>query len=180
MSTKTITWVVVGILIVLSAIFLGSLGSIPTPDIKTSSDVNAVIPAPTDYVVDESGVLTDTQKADIRALLDVTDNQGDIQVGVLVVKTTAPLTIEEYGIRVGEAWKVGFSEQDNGAIVILATEDRKVRIEVGYGLEGIITDAKAGDIIDEFMIPSLKKGDWAEAITNGVKAIQAYNTERTQ
>lgn len=173
MKVSNVVGIVIFAILIVGLLF--ALGSLKSGDIKSSSDVNVELPAPTDYLIDESGVLTVQQKSDIKSQLFVLDNTKAIQVGVLVVKTTAPLSIEEYGIRVAEKWKVGLAGLDNGAIIIVATEDRKVRIEVGYGLEGVITDAKAGDIIDSYMIPSLKTSDWAGAIKSGITGIQKYN-----
>jgi uncharacterized protein len=87
---------------------------------------------------------------------------------VLIVLTTAPETIEQYSIRVAEAWKIGRKKIDDGALLVVAKNDRHLRIEVGYGLEGSLTDATTKRIIDEDITPKFKAGDFAGGITAGV------------
>lgn len=129
-----------------------------------------IYPEPSDYAVDSAGVLSNEELVNLNQILKASDNESR-QIGIAIVKTTAPLEIEEYGIKLAEKWKVGNKNTDNGIIIILATEDRKVRLEVGYGLEGQIPDAVAGRIIDESMIPALKENNWNEALLKGVEAI---------
>ncbi|MFN3605098.1 MAG: TPM domain-containing protein [Leptonema sp. (in: bacteria)] len=93
------------------------------------------------------------------------------QIVILTVDTIQPYTIEEYGIKIAEKWKIGQKNQDNGIIIILAKQERKVRIEVGYGLEGDLPDAKCKQIIEEKMIPYFKKGDFNYGILKGVEEI---------
>jgi len=146
-------------------------GGVDGSQLGTIGTMNEVFyPEATNYAVDTSGVLTADQLATLNTKLGAIQGK---EIGVAVVKTTAPLSIEEYGIKLAEKWKVGNADLDNGAIIIIATEDRKVRIEVGYGLEGDINDAKAGRIIDNHMLPSLKKGDWYGAIVGGIDGINA-------
>ncbi len=130
----------------------------------------AYYPEPTNYAVDTAGALSEEQLADLNLRLKAMDMDAH-QFAVAVVKTTAPLTIEEYAIKIAEKWKVGYEGLDNGAIIVLAVDDRKVRIEVGRGLEGDITDSEAGRIIDEAMIPYLKANAWYDAIVEGLNAL---------
>lgn len=158
------TIVVIAILAVMATIVFSSISS-SNPQILDGisiSTAEAFYPEPDNYAVDVAGALTPEQLIDLNAKLKTMDSDKH-QFGVVIVETTQPLSIEEYGIKLAEKWKVGYKGLDNGAIVILATKDRKVRIEVGYGLEGDINDAKAGRIIDNY-IPSLKVGDWNSAI----------------
>jgi uncharacterized protein len=90
---------------------------------------------------------------------------------VLIVPTTAPETIEQYSIRVAEAWKIGRKKIDDGAILLVAKNDRKLRIEVGYGLEGALTDVTSQRIIDEIITPKFRSGDFAGGISDGVDRI---------
>jgi len=160
-------------------LFGGILVSAGLSDVGTSSptapvvEAEAFYPEATNYAVDAAGALSADQLASLNSLL----KENKTEIGVAVVKSTKPLQIEEYGIKLAEKWKVGDAEKDNGAIIIIATEDRKVRIEVGYGLEGSITDAEAGRIIDEFMIDSLKKGDWYGAIIGAINGINSKSDE---
>src|ERR1019366_7197431 len=93
------------------------------------------------------------------------------QVAVLIVPTTAPETIEQYSIRVAEAWKIGRKKIDDGALLVVAKNDRKLRIEVGYGLEGALNDVTARRIIDEIITPKFRNGDFAGGISDGVDRI---------
>jgi uncharacterized protein len=90
---------------------------------------------------------------------------------VLIVPTTAPETIEQYSIRVAEAWKIGRKKIDDGALLVIAKDDRKLRIEVGYGLEGALTDVTSKRIIDEIITPKFRSGDFAGGISSGVDRI---------
>jgi uncharacterized protein len=90
---------------------------------------------------------------------------------VLIVPTTQPETIEQYSIRVAEAWKIGRKKIDDGALLVIAKDDRKLRIEVGYGLEGALNDVTAKRIIDEVITPKFRSGDFAGGISAGVDRI---------
>src|ERR1700752_2767106 len=83
------------------------------------------------------------------------------QIAVLIVPTTDPETIEQYSIRVTEAWKIGRKKIDDGALLVIAKNDHKLRIEVGYGLEGALNDVTARRIIDEIITPKFRSGDFA-------------------
>jgi uncharacterized protein len=87
------------------------------------------------------------------------------------VPTTAPETIEQYSIRVAEAWKIGRKKIDDGALLVVAKDDRKLRIEVGYGLEGALTDVTASRIISEIITPKFRSGDFSGGISDGVEKI---------
>jgi uncharacterized protein len=105
-----------------------------------------------------------------QTLKDFETRKGS-QIAVLIVPTTAPETIEQYSIRVAEAWKIGRKKVDDGAILLVAKNDHKLRIEVGYGLEGALTDVTAQRIIDETITPKFKSGDFAGGISDGIDRI---------
>lgn len=127
------------------------------------------VPALTGRVVDQTGTLSSTEQADLsRTLADFEKRKGS-QIAVLIVPTTQPENIEQFSIRVAEAWKIGRSKVDDGAILLVAKNDRKLRIEVGYGLEGALTDATTKRIIDEIIAPRFKSGDFAGGITAGAE-----------
>ena len=90
------------------------------------------------------------------------------EIAVLIVPTTAPETIEQYSIRVVDQWKLGRRKVDDGALLLVAKDDRKLRIEVGYGLEGALNDATTKRIIDEIITPHFRSGDFAGGIDAGV------------
>src|SRR4029079_7747567 len=101
------------------------------------------------------------------------EQQSGNQLAVLIVPSTKPEPIEAYSIRVADAWKIGRKGQDNGALLVLAKDDKKVRIEVGYGLEGVLTDATSRRIIAETMAPFFRQGQFAQGINAGVDQIIA-------
>ncbi|WP_458759654.1 TPM domain-containing protein [Afipia sp. TerB] len=126
------------------------------------------VPPLTGRVVDQTGTLSATQAADLeQKLKDFEDRKGS-QIEVLIVPTTAPETIEQYSIRVAEQWKLGRKKVDDGALLLVAKDDRKLRIEVGYGLEGALNDATTKRIIDEIITPRFRNGDFADGIGAGV------------
>lgn len=125
-------------------------------------------PPPTARVIDLTDTLSgDDIAAQARRLLDFQRRKGS-QIAVLIVPTTQPETIEQYSIRVAEAWKIGRKKVDDGALLVVAKNDRKLRIEVGYGLEGALTDVTARRIIDETIAPHFKTGDFAGGIAAGI------------
>jgi uncharacterized protein len=93
------------------------------------------------------------------------------QIAILIVPTTQPETIEQYSIRAAEAWKIGRKKIDDGALLVIAKNDHKLRIEVGYGLEGALTDVTSRRIIDEVIAPRFKEGDFAGGISEGLTRI---------
>ena len=123
-----------------------------------------VIPGYTGYVNDTSGVLNPEIVSELEELLVTFSETGKGEVAILTLPTIEPYTIEEFGIRLADEWKVGNADEDNGVILIVVTEDRLVRIEVGHGAEAYITDSRAGQILDEVTVPELKNGDWNAAI----------------
>jgi uncharacterized protein len=100
------------------------------------------------------------------------------QLAVLIVPTTQPETIEQYSIRVADQWKLGRPGIDDGAILLVAKNDRTMRIEVGYGLEGVLNDATANRIVNEVILPRFRQGDFAAGIREGVdRMIQVIQGE---
>ncbi len=93
------------------------------------------------------------------------------QIAVLMLPTTQPETIDQFGIRVVEAWKLGRKGVDDGVLLLVAKDDRKLRIEVGYGLEGALNDATAKRIVAEIIAPYFKRGEFYAGIDAGVSAI---------
>jgi uncharacterized protein len=122
-------------------------------------------------VTDLTGTLTAQQSADLDARLKAWAQQKGSQVAVLIVPTTKPETIEQFSIRVAEAWKIGRKGSDDGVIVVVAKEDRSVRVEVGYGLEGAIPDAIARRIVEEIIVPRFRGGDFYGGLSEGVTSI---------
>jgi uncharacterized protein len=131
------------------------------------------LPALNTRVTDLTNTLDATQRGRLEAQLAAIDRSGRAQIAVLLLPTTQPETIEQFGIRLAEAWKMGRKGDDNGLIVIVAKDDRKMRIEVGYGLEGPIPDAIARRIIAERMAPRFKQGDFFGGLVEALTALTA-------
>jgi uncharacterized protein len=129
---------------------------------------DVAVPPLTGRVVDQTGTLASGDIAALQQTLQNFEARKGSQVAVLIVPTTAPETIEQYSIRVAEAWKIGRKKIDDGAILVVAKNDRKLRIEVGYGLEGALTDATSKRIIDEIITPRFRNGDFSGGISAGV------------
>lgn len=119
-------------------------------------------------VVDLTQTLTREQQAALSRMLEEFQGRKGSQIAVLLVPTAAPEEIEQYAIRVGEQWKTGRKNVDDGAILVVAKNDRAVRIEVGYGLEGALNDATANRIIREAILPRFREGDFYGGINAGV------------
>jgi uncharacterized protein len=133
----------------------------------------AQVPVPplTGRVTDQTATLTTEQKATLEQTLQAFEARKGSQIGVLIVPTTAPETIEQYALRVAEQWKLGRKKVDDGGVLVVAKEDRALRIEVGYGLEGALNDATSKRIISEIITPLFKQGDFYGGITAGVDQI---------
>jgi uncharacterized protein len=132
---------------------------------------DVAVPPLSGRVVDQTGTLTSGDIASLTQTLKDLETRKGSQVAVLIVPTTEPETIEQYSIRVAEAWKIGRKKIDDGALLVIAKNDRHLRIEVGYGLEGALTDVTAKRIIDEDITPKFKSGDFAGGISAGVDRI---------
>ncbi|MES1147853.1 MAG: YgcG family protein, partial [Bradyrhizobium guangdongense] len=126
------------------------------------------VPTLTGRVVDQTGSLSSSDIASLTQKLRDFETRKGSQIAVLIVPTTQPETIEQYSIRVADAWKIGRKKVDDGAILIVAKNDRHLRIEVGYGLEGALTDVTSRRIIDESIAPKFRSGDFAGGIVAGV------------
>jgi uncharacterized protein len=119
-------------------------------------------------VVDQTGTLSSGDIDSLQQTLRGFEARKGSQVAVLIVPTTEPESIEQYSLRVAEAWKIGRKKIDDGAILVVAKNDRKLRIEVGYGLEGALTDITSKRIIDEIITPRFRSGDFSGGISAGV------------
>jgi uncharacterized protein len=136
-----------------------------------AASADVAVPPLSGRVVDQTGTLSGSDIASLTQSLQSLETRKGSQVAVLIVPTTAPETIEQYSIRVAEAWKIGRKKIDDGALLVVAKDDRKLRIEVGYGLEGALNDATAKRIIDEVITPRFRSGDFSGGISAGVERI---------
>lgn len=142
------------------------LALILTWSYAASADV--AVPQLTGRVVDQTGTLSSGDVAALSQKLRDFEARKGSQIAVLIVPTTQPETIEQFSIRVAEAWKIGRKKVDDGAILVVAKNDRHLRIEVGYGLEGALTDVTSRRIIDEVITPKFRTGDFSGGIADGV------------
>jgi uncharacterized protein len=126
------------------------------------------VPPLTARVTDQTGTLTREQQAGLERMLQEFEARKGTQIAVLMVASTKPEPIEQYALRVGEQWKIGRNKVDDGAILVVAKDDRALRIEIGYGLEGVLNDATASRIIREVIVPRFREGDFYGGINAGL------------
>lgn len=124
-----------------------------------------------DRVVDTAGLLTDGTREALIGELAAHEQASSNQVVVVTLTSLQGYSIDDYGYQLGRHWGIGQKERDNGVLLIVAPKERKVRIEVGYGLEGTLTDALSHNIIQTVILPEFKKGDMAQGIVSGARAI---------
>ncbi|WLR53699.1 TPM domain-containing protein [Mesobacillus subterraneus] len=151
--------VILGILL-----FLLPAGAIAAPN---------EIPAPVGdiYVQDFANVLSENEEIQLKNIGRSIEDQTTSQIAVLTVESIGESSIEEYSVEAYRKFGLGTQENDNGVLLVIAMQEKKIRIEVGYGLEGIIPDGKAGRILDEFAIPHLQNGQPSLAVMNAYQAL---------
>src|SRR6266404_2086100 len=132
---------------------------------------DVAVPPLVGRVVDQTGTLSGGELDSLQQTLRGFEARKGSQIAVLIVPTTAPETIEQFSLRVAEAWKIGRKKIDDGAILVVAKNDHRLRIEVGYGLEGALTDITSKRIIDEIITPRFRSGDFTGGISSGVDRI---------
>jgi uncharacterized protein len=150
----------------LAALLLGLCAAL-----AAAADGLVAVPALDARVTDLTGTLGAEQRQRLEERLAAYERTKGSQIAVLMLSTTQPESIEQFGIRVADAWKIGRKGIDDGVIVVVAKDDRRLRIEVGYGLEGALNDATANRIISELMVPHFKRGDYFGGLQAGVEAI---------
>ena len=124
-------------------------------------------------IVDEAGVLSDNTIELLELQLKAHEDSTSNQLVVLVISSLKDEILEEYSLKVAETWQIGQKGKDNGVLLLVAIDDRKMRIEVGYGLEGDLTDALSNRIIRNELAPNFRQGDYDQGIVDGVDAIIA-------
>ncbi|HVZ69717.1 MAG TPA: TPM domain-containing protein [Rhizomicrobium sp.] len=128
-------------------------------------------PPLTGRVVDDAHILSDSAKASLTEKLEDLENRTSRQLVVVTLPSLQGYEIEDYGYQLGRAWGIGQKKLNNGVLFIIAPNERKVRIEVGYGLEPILTDALSNVILQERVLPKFRKGDMEAGIVDGTDAI---------
>ncbi|HVF63859.1 MAG TPA: TPM domain-containing protein [Casimicrobiaceae bacterium] len=131
----------------------------------------APIPPLQARITDQTGTLADAERQALEQKIAAWESATGNQLAILLVPSTQPEPIEAYAIRVAEAWKIGRKGQDNGVVLVVAKNDRRIRIEVGYGFEGMLTDATSRRIIDESISPAFRQNQFAGGLNAGVDRI---------
>ena len=145
-----------------------------------AAQAEVAVPPLKAHVTDLTGTLSADERTALEKGLQALESRNGSQIAVLMVPTTQPETIEQYSMRVAEAWKLGKKGVDNGLLLLVAKDDRKVRIEVGYGLEGVIPDVVAHRIIDEVITPAFKDGEYMRGLAVGLFRLEALIAETSQ
>jgi uncharacterized protein len=148
----------VAALLAFAAILGTARADVPVPPLKAR-------------VTDLTGTLNAQQKTELESRIAAYEARRGSQIAVLLLPTTKPEEIEQYSIRVAEAWKIGRKGVDDGLILVVAKDDRRLRIEVGYGLEGAIPDSVAKRVIDERITPRFRDGDFYGGVRDGVEQL---------
>lgn len=158
-STKMIqTWIKTLVLVTTLLTAVCARADVPVPILKS-------------HVTDLTTTLSIHETTRLEQKLTAFEKTKGSQVAVLIVPTTQPEAIEQYSIHVAEAWKLGRKGIDDGVLLLIAKNDKALRIEVGYGLEGVLPDAMAKRIIEEIIVPKFKEGNFVHGIDAGVEAI---------
>jgi uncharacterized protein len=140
----------------------------PLAGLPAAAESLQPIPPLKTRVTDLAGTLSAGERDALEAKLAAFEARKGAQIAVLIVGTTRPEEIEQYSIRVVDAWKLGRDKPDDGALLLIAMQDKALRIEVGRGLEGALTDLVSNRIIDETITPRFREGDFAAGISAGV------------
>ena len=135
------------------------------------------VPRLTGRVNDYANILTSGQKTSFESFLKKVETASSAQVVLLTINSLEGGNLEDFSMTVSEKWKVGQKDKDNGVILLIVVKDKKIRIEVGYGLEGVLTDLKCGYIIRQLIVPGFKKGKFYDGINEGLTAITGLITK---
>lgn len=159
-------------LIAVFGLVLGlSLGVVSGQDGKIESDRFRASLAPQGNVSDWAGVFTPEQKAALESRIVALRQTNGAQLAVVTLKSLQGGEIVDFANKLFEQWGIGEKGKDNGVLLLAAIEDRMMRIEVGYGMEGVLNDAKSGRIQDEYIIPRFKEGNYAQGLLDGADVL---------
>jgi len=125
-------------------------------------------PKPVGFVNDFAGIMTESQLKQSTEIAENLKKDTTAEIVVITVKTIKPYTLEEYSVKLFEKWGIGRRGKDNGVLLLVTMEERKIKIEVGYGLEGVLPDGLCGEIIRNYIVPEFKKGDFGKGVLDGV------------
>jgi len=137
----------------------------------TASAQETKLPQFSGYVNDFAGILGQGTEAAISSVAQQLDAKTSAQLAVVTVDTVKPLTIEQYAVELFEKWGIGQKDKDNGLLILIAVNDKKIRIETGYGLEGALPDAICSQIIYQDIVPEFKKGNFEKGVLSGTVSV---------
>ena len=156
---------------ILSAVFFISSCSPKEETISKTTDLEIDYPAYQGFLNDYTNTLTEEWKVRTLQLITNVESETTCEIAVAVIDKLNGISIEEYAVGLFNKWGVGKKDKDNGVLLLVAMDDRELRIEVGYGLEGVITDLEAKEIIDDVILPRFKENNYSSGIYNGVVEI---------
>jgi len=152
-----------------AAVFVTALGA--------AAFAGRTFPKPQGWVSDFAGVIDGASKAKMETLIQEVERQNGAEIAVVTVPSLDGDAVENYAEELFKAWGVGKKGQDNGVLFLMSVEDRAVRIETGYGVEGVLPDGAAGAIIRQFMVPEFKRGAYGPGLLRGVEAVAQVLTK---
>jgi uncharacterized protein len=123
------------------------------------------------FVNDFAGVLSQPERTELEGLCRKLEQKTGAEMAIVSVPSVEPIDTKEYAVKLFEKWGIGKKGKDNGLLILLAMQEKRIEIEVGYGLEGIVNDAKAGEILDKFVIPYFRQGKFGEGLYSGAVEI---------
>jgi len=123
------------------------------------------------WVSDFAGVMSEASKTQITVLAEEVNRKTGAEMAVVAVDSMQGLTVEDYAVRLFQKWGIGKKGKDEGILFLFARKERKIRIEVGYGLEGILPDGLCGEILDKYTVPDLRNGNYGEGLYRGAVAV---------
>ena len=158
---------------IVTVIFALLLAAPAAPTAVSALDV----PALTGRVVDQAGIVSGDAERALTDYLRRVEEASGVQIAVLTIPSLEGEVLEQYAIRVVDEWQLGQEGEDNGALLLVSMEEKRIRIEVGYGLEGRLTDAASGVIIREYLQPYFRAGEFDAGIVNATQAIASVATD---
>ena len=150
---------------------IGLLATVAGAGAQTESDRFRESLVPQGHVSDWAGVFSPEQKADLESRIVAVRQATGAQLAVVALKSLQGGEIQDFAVKLFEQWGIGEKGKDNGVLLLAAIEDRAMWIEVGYGLEGVLNDAKCGRIRDEWILPRFKEGNYAQGLSDGADAL---------
>jgi len=129
------------------------------------------VPALSGRINDQAGILSTSEERNLENLLHETEKSTSAQVALLTIKSLQGENLEDYSLRVAEAWGLGQRDRDNGVLLLIALQEKKIRLEVGYGLESSLTDMKSGYIIRNIITAEFRRGNFYQGIAEGLGAV---------